>query len=95
MRGNFSLQEMRQDSPLIYRFFSNSRFGGKVGQSIHGGGNKQNERRGNIFAKMGNIFGILQGDKLLGWREYRYKFIVLHRINLRFEVSEQGCFWFD
>ena len=29
--------------------------GKMVGPSIHGEGNKQDKRRGNIFAKMGNI----------------------------------------
>ena len=33
-----------------------------VGQSIHGGGNKQDERRWKILGKMGNARGIIQGD---------------------------------
>ena len=33
-----------------------------VGQSIHGWGNTQHERRGNIFGKMGTTKGIIQGD---------------------------------
>ena len=31
------------------------------GESIHSGGNKQNERRGNIFGKMGNKKGYTSG----------------------------------
>ena len=40
--------------------------GKEVGQSVHGGGNKQNERNGNIFGKMGNTRGIIQGDNSAG-----------------------------
>ena len=29
---------------------------------VHGGGNKQDETRGNIFDEMGNTGGIIQGD---------------------------------
>ena len=37
-----------------------------VGQSIHDGGNKQNERRRKFFGKMGNTGGIIQGDNYAG-----------------------------
>ena len=47
-------------------FSPNSRFGGRIGQSIHGGGNKQDESRGNIFGKMGNAGGIIQGYNATG-----------------------------
>ena len=58
VRVIFSVQEMRQDSP-IYRVFPNSRFWGK-GRAVHTWwNNKQNERRWNIFGKMVNIVGIL------------------------------------
>ena len=36
-------------------------FGERVGQSIHGGDNRQDEIRGNIFGKMENTGGIIQG----------------------------------
>ena len=34
--------------------------------SIHGGGSKQDVRRGNIFGKMGDTGGIIQGDNSAG-----------------------------
>ena len=48
--------------PQSTGFPPNGMFGGRVGQSIHGGGKKQDESRGNIFSKMENIGGIIQGD---------------------------------
>lgn len=33
-----------------------------VEQSIHGGGNKQDEKRERIFGIVGNTGGIIQGD---------------------------------
>ena len=38
-------------------------WGEELGQSIHGGDNKQDERRGNIF---GNTGGIIQGNNSVG-----------------------------
>ena len=38
----------------------------ELGQSIHGGGNKQDERRGNIFGKMGSTGGIIQANNSAG-----------------------------
>ena len=38
----------------------------EAAQSMHGAGNKQNEKGGNIFAKIGNAGGILQGDNSTG-----------------------------
>ena len=38
----------------------------EAAQSMHGAGNKQNEKRGNIFGKIGNAGGILQGDNSAG-----------------------------
>ena len=37
-----------------------------VGQSIHGGGNNQDESRGETFANMDNIGSIIQGDNSAG-----------------------------
>ena len=48
-------------SPHLQGFPQTVGLGGGVGQSIHGGGNKQDESRGNIFGKMGNAGGIIQG----------------------------------
>ena len=45
---------------------SNVIFGEGVGQSIHGGGNRQDGSRGNIFSKMENRGGIIQGDNSPG-----------------------------
>ena len=39
-------------------------FGEGVEQSIHDGGDKQYERSGNIFGKMGNTEGKIQGKKI-------------------------------
>ena len=44
------------DSPTSYRVSPKPR------QSIHGAGNKQDERSWNIYDKMGNTWGIIQGD---------------------------------
>ena len=54
------------DSPPIYRVSANGMFGVRVGQSIHGGDNKQDKSRGNIFSKMENTRGIIQGDNSPG-----------------------------
>ena len=35
-------------------------------RSIHGGGRKQDVRMGNIFGKMGDTGGIIQGDNSAG-----------------------------
>ena len=37
-----------------------------VGQSIHGGGNKQDARRGNIFGKIRNAGGVIHGSYSAG-----------------------------
>ena len=37
-----------------------------------------------------NIEKMKADNELLGWSEYKYTFIVLHRMNLRFEVLIQG-----
>ena len=37
-----------------------------VQQSIHGGGNKQDESRWKFFGKMGNTEGIIQEDNSVG-----------------------------
>ena len=39
---------------------------GGVGQSIHDGDNKQNERSRKIFGKIWNTGGIIQGDSYAG-----------------------------
>ena len=35
---------------------------GRAGKSVYGGDNKQDERRGNIFGKIGDTQGIIQRD---------------------------------
>ena len=43
--------------------------GEEVGQSIHGGrggGQQEDESRGNIFGKMGNTWSTIQGDHSFG-----------------------------
>ena len=47
--------------PPSTEFPPNGMFGERVGQSIHGGDNRQDEIRGNIFGKMENTGGIIQG----------------------------------
>ena len=47
-------------------FFPNGRFGEGVEQSVHGGGNKQDESRWKIFGKMGNTGGMIQEDNSAG-----------------------------
>ena len=54
-------------SPHLQRFSQTVGLGKEVGQSIHDGGNNQNKRRGNIFGKMRNTVGILQGDNSAGY----------------------------
>ena len=54
-----------RESPHIYRVPLKG-LGEGAGQSIHGGGNKQDERRGNIFGKMGDTGGIIQRDNSTG-----------------------------
>ena len=49
-------------SPHLQGFPKTVGYGEGIGQSIHVGGNKQNERMGNIFGKMGNAEGIIQRD---------------------------------
>ena len=51
-------------SPHLEGFPHTVGLGEGVRQSINGGGNKQDERRGNTFGKMGNTGGIIQGDIL-------------------------------
>ena len=45
--------------PSSTRFFPKD-LGEEAGKSIHGGGNKQDKRRGNILGKMGDTGGIIQ-----------------------------------
>ena len=52
--------------PHLHGFPQTVRFGECAGQSIHGGSNKQDERRGNIFGKMGDTGHIIQGDNSAG-----------------------------
>ena len=54
-------------SPHLLRFPQTIDLREEVGQSIHGGGNKQNQSSGNIFDKMRNTLGILQGDNSAGY----------------------------
>ena len=54
--------------PHIYRvFFETVGLGEEIRQSIHGWGNYHNEKRVNIFGKMGNTGDILQGDNTAGY----------------------------
>ena len=46
-----------------------------------------------IKGKENIVEGTQREEVLLGWSEYKYTFIVLHRMNLRFEVSiQEGVF---
>ena len=55
------------DSPPFYRVFHKIvGFGEVVMQSIQGRGNKQDESRWEIFGKMGNTGGIIQGYNSAG-----------------------------
>ena len=57
----------------------NGRFGKLAGQSIHGGGSKQDKRRISIFGKMRDAGGIIQGDN-----STRYCFIIRDLISMNF-----------
>ena len=57
----------------------NGRFGKSAGQSIHGGGSKQDKRRISIFGKMRDAGGIIQGDN-----STRYCFIIRDLISMNF-----------
>ena len=48
--------------PSSTEFPPNGMFGGRVRQSIHGGGNRQDEIRGDIFSKMENTGGVIHGE---------------------------------
>ena len=86
-RQIFLVQEMRRDSfPHLQSFPQTVGLGEEVGQSIHGRGNKQNERRRNIFGKMGNTGGILQGDNSGG-----YCFVISLLIPMKF--SKKSWLW--
>ena len=60
-------------------FPPNGRFGKSAGQSIHGGGNKQDKRRISIFGKIGDAGGIIQGDN-----STRHCFIINDLISMNF-----------
>ena len=56
-----------QDSSPIYRVSSETVVLGKgAGQSIDRVGNKQDEKMGNIFGKMGDTGTLIQGNKSAG-----------------------------
>ena len=63
MRGIF-LAPGRSSAP-IYRVSSKC-LGEEAGQTIYGVGNNQDERRGNIFGKMGYLVSIFHGDNSAG-----------------------------
>ena len=52
--------------PKSTAFPPNDMFGGRVGQSIHGGGNKQDDSRGNMLSKMEKTRSVIQGDNSPG-----------------------------
>ena len=53
-------------SPHQQGFSQTIGLGEGVEQSIHGGGNKQDESRWKTFGKMGNTGGIIQEDNSAG-----------------------------
>ena len=47
---------------------------------------KSKNKENNNYVKL-EIINLKNVKRLLGWSEYKYIFIVLHRMNLRFTVS--------
>lgn len=53
--------------PESTAFPPNDMFGGRVGQSLHGGGNKQDDSRGDILKQVCNCkTSVIQGDNSPG-----------------------------
>ena len=54
------------------------------GQPIHGGDNKQDEKRKNIFGKMGDTGGIIQGNNSAG-----QCFVIRDLFPMNFQISHE------
>ena len=52
--------------PKSTAFPPNDMFGGRVAQSIHGGGNKKDDSRGNMLSNIEKTRSVIQGDNSPG-----------------------------